>query len=284
MKKSTKISLIVAVVLILVGAIFSVTAMAMVSFDWTAFNTEHFRETGFTITEDFENIEIKAVDLDVWLTESPNDDCYITTIDSKHIVTEVEVVDNTLKINRVDRRSWHEYVTFGFYEEEINLLICLPKAKYTTLNLMTSGGNVDIPKAFEFENATINTVSGNVDVNELKAERLNIVTVSGNIDLDNGIATKLKIGATSGNIELENTVATETIKIDTTSGDVSFECIDAADYEMHTASGNIEGSIVTPKQFYTSTSSGFIAVPESEDPTGDFVISTTSGDCKITLK
>ena len=114
-------------------------------------------------------------------------------------------------------------------------------------------------------------------------DSLTVGTISGGLHLSRVTCGSLAMETTSGSIDLTDTAVTTPIQAKTTSGDIRFTRADAATLELKTTSGSVSGSLLTPKIFYTDTTSGSVDVPKSTEG-GLCEIQTTSGSIRITIE
>ena len=78
-------------------------------------------------------------------------------------------------------------------------------------------------------------------------------------------------GGSTGDITLENVIASGLISIRRSTGDVKFDHCDAAELSVQTDTGDVTGTLLSEKIFFTESDTGRIEVPET----------TSGGKCKI---
>lgn len=106
---------------------------------------------------------------------------------------------------------------------------------------------------------------------------------TGDIAMNRVTCDSLNTQTTTGRIELTDTVAAGQVTAKTGTGDISLTRADAATLSLKTTSGSVQGSLRTPKVFYTDTTSGSVDVPKSTEG-GLCEIKTTSGSVRITIE
>ncbi len=319
MKKATKIWLIVAVCLVIIGLIIFSAVMTKYNWDFTKLSTEKYEINIHEITEDFNNISINTDTVDITFALSDDGKCKIECFESqksKHLVT---ANDNTLTIKTADKKHWYDYIGINFYSPKIT--IYLPKAEYVTLAIKQDTGDILLPKDFKLESADITsstgdvkfftsalkqvkikTSTGNISVKDSSTKALNLTASTGDITVSNVICkgdtniklstgktdltdikcNNLKTHASTGNITLKNVISNEKFSIKTSTGDVKFESSDAKEIFIETDTGNVKGSLLTDKVFITSTNTGRVDVPKTVNG-GKCEITTDTGDIKITV-
>lgn len=320
MSKRTKIWLIVAACLVLLGGVLFAVAMSFYHWDFTELSTEKYETNTFHISDEFEGISINTNTADI--SFAPSDDgnskvvCYETDKE-RHLVL---VKDNILTIQLNDEREWYEHI--GIYVGSPKITIYLPEAEYNSLDIKSSTGTVKMPQNFQFEKveialttgdvtfaastsdfAKIKTTTGDVKVENITVGMLDLsvstgsvvvcgVTCEGDVKINvttgkttlTDVACKnLMTKGTTGNFSLSNTVATEQFSIERSTGDVKFENSDATEIFIVTSTGDVKGSLRTDKVFITETDTGRVQVPKSVNG-GRCEITTDTGDIIIEIQ
>ena len=86
----------------------------------------------------------------------------------------------------------------------------------------------------------------------------------------------------SGKLTLEDVVAEKEIAGETVSGAIILSRCDAEKYDLESASGNIQGSVLRPMRFIADSASGRINVPNTDgEPCR---LTTASGNITITIE
>ena len=79
------------------------------------------------------------------------------------------------------------------------------------------------------------------------------------------------------------TVVKESIFIERSTGDITFDGCDADTIKVKTSTGDVSGTLLTEKIFFTETSTGDIHVPKSMTG-GACEITTDTGDIEISIR
>lgn len=151
-----------------------------------------------------------------------------------------------------------------------------------SLNVETTSGKITLSNVKSL-NANIHSTSGNVLGNNIQTNNIYIKTTSGNIKVDEMNANISNIKTTSGKINLNNINVVEYLEVNSTSGDIFLNSSDALSILIKTVSGDVEASLLTPKNFITKTTSGKMNVPSSDSTQGVCNVTTTSGDINISV-
>lgn len=302
MKTSKIVAIVIAIVLIVAGAILSCVALAMNDFDLREFSTMKYETKTYEVGDSFSDIKIIDAEYNIIIAKSNDGECKVVSRDSDKIKHTVEVEDDTLIITRTDERKWYEYIGIFIGEKDLSVKVYLPDDSYEKLNALNVSGSFKVEAGFEFaeaevqstsgeiifmssaETLSLKSTSGDVEAKNFKAQSLNAISVSGDIEIDNVNAESFSAKTTSGDIDLSSVVIDGDASINTTSGDFEFSRCDAANIKILTVSGDVRGSFLTDKYFTTSTVSGDLRHPKSVSDAGVCDIKTTSGDVKITVE
>ena len=103
---------------------------------------------------------------------------------------------------------------------------------------------------------------------------------SSDIDLNDVTCENLAYDGTTGDVQLTDVIVAEDINIDVTTGDVTFDEIDALNIYVHTSTGDIEGSVLTDKTFDADAVTGDVSVPRSSEG-GICELSAITGDIDV---
>ncbi len=260
MKKSIKIWLIIATVLVLIGIVISFISLGLLNFDFRKLDTHEYERNTYNINQSFENILIDSYESDIKFLPSKDETPRIECVEEDNLKYSVTVEENTLKISVSDNRKWTDYI--GISTWNTDMLIYLPHSSYKNLSIKTNTGDVEIPSYLEFENVKIKGTTADV---ELSAK----------------VANDIEITATTGEVTIENTKS-KNLKINVDTGDIELDNFDAENISITTTTGDIEGRLLSEKIFITETSTGDIDVPQSKKG-GICELKTTTGDIEIEI-
>lgn len=320
MSEKTKIWLIIAASLVVLGLIMFAVVMSAYNWDFTRLSTEKYKTNTYYITQAFNNIAMNTDTADILFAMSDDKTCKVVCHEQEKINYSVGVADGTLTINVVDNRAWYEYIGINFDKSKIT--VYLPEIEYNSLFIKESTGDIVIPKDFEFSDVDISLSTGDVKFLANTSELVKIKTSTGNICVENASAgaielsvstgevtvsgvdcegdVKIKVSTgrtnltdtkcknvissgSTGNINLKNVIASQQFLIKRSTGDVRFDGSDAAEILVQTDTGHVKGTLLTNKVFIAQTDTGSVNVPNTVDG-GKCEISTDTGDIKISIK
>lgn len=317
--KKTKVWLIAATSLILIGCILFAGVMTALKWDFGKLSTYEYETNTYEFYDDYDSISINVSVADIEFKVSENEDittvvCYEQT-KGNH---KVEVSEEKLIITHENSKKWYENIGIDFDTPKITLYI--PQNKRCELVIKGSTGDIKIPKNLEFwtiniesstgnvenyasaRNVDVKLSTGNITVKHTTTGFLNLYVTTGNITVSDtgdisGVTFRCSTGKTkvenvncetffsygsTGGLYIKNVIASERVFIERSTGDVKFDGCDAKKIHVSTHTGDVTGSLLTPKVFTTKTDTGTIDVPNST--TGDKCeISTTTGDINISV-
>ena len=319
MRKATKIWLITATVLALLGIGVFVSAAAAVGFDLTRFATQKYQTTTHTPNEDFSNISIKANTADISLVPSEDGVCRVSCYEWEKLKYSVAVRDDTLFIDMVDERAWYDHIGIGLGSPKIT--VYLPRSIYGALTVVGSTGDVTVPRELTFGGIDIFVSTGDVSCYASATDAVKITASTGDIRLGKVRAGTLALAVTTGDIiatgvvcaddalvevstgrvnltdmtcknltsrgdtgdiELKNVVAQEKFLVERSTGDVRLDGCDAVEIFIKTDTGDVSGTLLSEKVFAVETDTGEVQVPSTASG-GRCEIITDTGDIKICL-
>ena len=320
MRKGKKIALLTAGILIALGAILGVGATLVGDLTMESLSTQEVVTETITIDKDFRNISINDSFSDIHFLPSEDGTCKVVCTRLKQVTYTAEVEGDTLTILGQDGRKWYEMIEFRSSWVEPEVAIYLPETQYGDLTVTSGGGDLTVPSNFVFDtaflvsasgdvtfrgaaekNLTLQTASGDVWAEDVRADSLqattssgtialNAVTVaeslvldssSGDIDLTTVECGELNANSTSGSIESQDVLAQKIIQMGTSSGDIQLLNCDASALVLNSSSGDISGVLRTAKVYQADSSSGNVTVPRSATG-GPCEINTSSGDIHFT--
>ncbi len=321
MRKSIKILLFIASGLVGVGILFMCLSVALGGTDIIFKPKEKSKVTIMSATfDEVDGINIKDVSHDVQIIKSENDQVKVTYGVSENFNYDVKQIEGTLYVEYEDLRQWHDYL-FNFNINNADLVVEVPEATLNELNIKTTSGDIEVGGSVgvlyasatsgdvklnsdtDAESAQISTTSGKLTLSgnvkgEVKADNTSggiildnlncsnadLKTTSGKIKGNNLRLTSLTADTVSGGISLTDTICTEDMDLETTSGSIELENVDAENYSLSTTSGSVKAEILNPKLYNVKSTSGSQKIPEfDENAQGVLSAKTTSGSIKIEL-
>lgn len=317
MNTAVKIWLITAGALTLLGIIIVFIVFAVNGFD-LSFGKKTEMKT-YEISQDFENISVVNETDSVTFEVSENGKCYIQAQESEKMTHTANVEDKTLYFKTEDNRQWLDHLIF--FSPSKKVTIYLPKKDYSSLDILTSTGDINISNGLSFKNLDIQGSTSDITCNASIRENIAMSLSTGTVKLENtnsydcdiSLSTGdvlvsssqfkniLKIHTTTGDILLSDisckdlitdsstgsqlfkkVIASNIFNITATTGDISFDMSDAKEITVKTSTGSVTGTLLTEKIFFTQTSTGDVKVPKTVSG-GKCEITTNTGDIIIEI-
>ncbi len=278
MKKGTRIALIVAAVMIVLGfAISIVTHKAWeglfqsggpdaVSFGKVSYD----RQTGYTVCENgelsFAPEEISSMDLD-WIAGTLT----IETYDGDRIELREEC---SRSLSEAQRMRWK------LSDGRLSVHYCASGQANVPVKTLT----VQVPKGWVSTELQLGAASADLFLSGLNVSgKLSVGTASGGVRLYNCSCAALSVGTASGDVSIDRTSAGEAMEIGTASGLTVFDTISAGRFELDTASGGVRGSGLTAGVIDVDSGSGTV---ELKGLSGGCAVkvSTASGSVRLAFE
>ena len=301
MSTKSKIWLIVAISLMLVGGIIFVGTMAALNWNFLGLNTTQYETNKYNVSEEFSNISINTDTTDVVFLKSDDGNCKIECFERENENHTVTVLDGMLKIDINDTRKWYDHITFFGFDTP-QLKIYLPQNNYGALFINVSTGDIKIPDSFTFEGIDIKGSTGDVNckasvTNDLKinistgctkidnitADNINLMVSTGETYLTDVKCNSLVSSGDTGDIIFKNVDAGKEFNVTRSTGDIKFDQCDADELYIKTSTGDVEGKLCTSKIFICETNTGDIIVPPTTEG-GNCQVITDTGDIKMQVK
>ena len=317
MSKTTKLWLIGAAALVILGAIIFAGVMAQYDWDFTKLSTVTYVTNTYEVNDEFDKISINVETTEIEFVPTEDEDCSIVCFEAEKVKHSATVQNGTLIISTVDTRKWYDHICISFGSPKMT--IYLPQNEYASLFIETDTSDIDIPKDFAFDKIEIDgdtsevncfasvanvleieLSTGDINIDSITAGQVNLTTTTGeitvnsvtaknNIDIetDTGKVKLMNVSCSdfvaesdTGTITLKNVVATGSFFVESDTGDVRFEGSDAAEISVKTDTGDVTGTLLSEKVFITETSTGRINVPKTTSG-GKCEITTSTGDIEI---
>ena len=301
--KMTKKWLMIAAALLLVGLTLVLSVLAFYWGDWTAFNTVEPMEpvnqsiAGGEVTK----LQVELDSEDVRLVHTEGDSFHVQWYEGSSPRCQLELgEDGTLKIEQTSFSG--PLVQIDFSSVSRALLIEVPASFAGTTELTNAAGDIAIRDLDLPGDLHCNSTSGSVDLRDVRvAGDLEAETVSGEIQAlgasasgtmtmistagDQQItrlqAQNLYLHSASGQMALGQIQISDNLTIETTSGDITWQDLDAEQIQISTTSGEVEGVLSGRYQVAAESVYGEIDVTDAAMGSRLASIQTVSGDITI---
>lgn len=276
MAMKTKVWLILAVSLLLVGGILFTGVMMALGWDFSKLSTVEYETNKYTITKEFKNISIKTITADVEICPSQDGNTSVVCYEQEKLKHTVEVVDGTLYLNVIDTRDFFDSLVINFRQPIIK--VYLPEAEYGKLVIGNTTGDVDISDGFQFHSIDVSLTTGDIRCAASAVGTIKLKTTTGNIKMKNLKANIAELDLTTGDIYMLNVLLSWKLTVVGTTGDVRIEDCDAKDIFIKLTTGDVFGRFLTPKTIDASSKVGRMDLPKYVADVAPCKIQTTTGD------
>ena len=259
MKKRTVISLVVAMILILVGAVLLVLSASQTEQDaWMPQLTQR----QISVTENVDSVVIKTGDCNVTFVPFEGAiDPYLVLQEKEKISHNVKVQDGVLKIEMVDNRQWLDYI--GISWKSMEMTVYLPQKQYSAVQVTTNTGDIKMPEAFSANVLRLHTDTGDIRCDALAQELVNCKTDTGEIYVSKVAPAMLELQSDTGKVTAQD-VNCQLITCESDTGDVIISTLAVADYlQVFTNTGDVQIQKADANRINIETGTGNVHVPVS---------------------
>lgn len=292
--------IIVAIVLILTGAITFVTVMSIYNWDFKKLSTEKIISNSYEIKEEFASLKIEDLNSDIVIKPSADGRCTVAIKEHEKVKHVVKVENEVLKISTEDSRKWYEHM--GIYVEKLEISVYLPEKEYSALIINGSTIDVCIDTEFNFDKIDVTMSTGDIALKNFSADEITLTSKTGDIKVsdvvcsgnitanlttgevvfDKATCKSLYTNGNTGDLTLKNVIASEKFEIERTTGDVNMDKCDASEIAIRVSTGDVNGTLLSGKDFVVKSNTGDIDVPESAG--GKCSIKSKTGNIKIEIE
>mgnify|MGYP003293015396 CR=1 FL=1 len=299
MKKQTRGWLLAAGALVLMGLLLFAAVMTAYGWDFQRLSTVQYETNSHEIKEAFRGISIQADTADVLLLPSGDGKCRVVCVEEERAKHTVAVRDGKLLVELTEEKKWFHEIGINIGEPSIT--VYLPGDAYGALSIGVDTGDVTIPKDFRFESMEIlgstgdvkngasvsgamkiTTSTGDISVKNLSAASLSLSVSTGDIEVEAVRCDTFRSSGNTGKISMENVLVAGRLSVERSTGDVAFARCDALEIFVQTDTGDVEGSLLSDKQFLAESSTGKVRVPRS-GAGGLCEIRSSTGDIELEI-
>lgn len=320
MRKSTKIWLVVAIALILIGVMAIESVMTVLDWDIEKLSISKYATKEDTINEEYRGISIVTDTADVVIAPSKDGKTIVVCHEQENEAHTVAVKDGRLTIELTEHKQWYDHIGIDFGTPKVTVYI--PAGEHGALSVKLSTGDVTVSKDFEFEHVDIAASTGDVTSAASASGAVKIKTGTGDIRVQDASVASLELSVSTGrvmvsrvscegnvtltvstgkshlsdmtcqsftssgdtgDISMENVIAAGNVTIERTTGDVELERCDAAELWIKTSTGDVEGLLLSEKVFIVHTRTGDFDVPKTASG-GKCEVTTSTGDIEFEIQ
>lgn len=291
--KNNVIWLIVALILVVIGAIIFVAVMSANDWDFSRLGTSKLVDNEHLPEGEFESVEINTDTADVIFALAEDGVCRVVCREREVLYHSVTVLDGALKIEVVDQRQWYHHI--GMFGKD-SITVYLPSVEYESLKITVDTADISVPEGFKFGSVDITTDTGDVSCKADTDGDVKITTDTGDTEYTADVAGKLSIFASTGDISIDGVSCTSaSLSVSTggvnvtglnCSGDLSIEVSTGKSYINDVKCLNfistgstgdlVMNNVVASEKFNIERSTGDVDFDRCD--ANEIVIKTSTGD------
>ena len=281
MRRSEKIWLIAAALLIVIGVITLIGVFAACDWELGRLGTVPYETNTDEISEAFGGISVTTDTADVILAASDDGVCRVVCTEEANAKHSAAVLSGTLTVAVSDERNWYDHI--GILTGTPTITVYLPESEYASLNIKGSTCDVEIPAGFSFESIDISTRTGDIRVRDISADTAELYVSTGDVTVYGGKCVNFTSDGSTGDILLKDVTVSKRLFIVRSTGDVTLDGCDGGEISVETDTGDVSGILLSEKVFVTETSTGDVSVPNTSSG-GKCSIVTSTGDIGISIR
>lgn len=302
--------IIAAAILLGTGVLICGISFAVLGFDFRTLDTVEYVTNAYDVSDDFQNISIKADVENITFVPSDDGTCKVVCREEESDPHQVSVRGDTLTVEKKEKYRWQIFNNWVVTESP-EITVYLPNNVYKTLSIDADTSDVNIPKDFTFDSISvtldtgaasclasvngdifIETDTGHITISDVSAAGMRLASDTGRMDISNvEISGDMDIRESTGRVTMENVTcrnltsngdtgslimtnvtASGEFNLERDTGNIEFNGCDAETIYVKTDTGNVTGSLLSDKVFITQTDTGKMDVPKT----------ITGGRCEIT--
>lgn len=289
MKHATKIGLIAAAALVLLGGIVFAGVMAANHWDFAALGTPIANGTEtrtVDVGEGFENISVRSDTADISFLPSEDGSCKVVFCMPSDVQTAAAVRGGTLTVEvseeKVKIGKWYEHISL-FTVGSSGITVYLPQAEYAALVIEEHTGDIILPEAFTFESIDIKASTGDIDCRASASGQVRIRTGTGRIRAEGVSVGALDCTVTSGTAELRSVACAGDLGIAVSTGKAFLTDVSCRNLVSGGSTGNLTLENVTAAELISiERSTGDVNLTQCDAK--ELSIRTDTGDVTGSLR
>lgn len=240
-----RLPIIIAIILIVVGLLLSLSALLMVKFDVHLFSSVKYEEKTATVAETVRDIAIHADTYRVNILPAEDGSVQVVYHEPlpENMTVSVSVKDGKLSVGEEDTRKWYQKISiFNFARQQIT--VYLPAGTYGALDIALSTGDVVVEKDFGFASAVIAQSTGDLCFKASVTGEVDITGSTGERFLS-GSYGSLKLKGTTGDVRLSDLTVHGSVAIGRSTGDIIIKRSAAGEVSLQVSTGDIKADTLT---------------------------------------
>lgn len=277
--KKTAIALLIAFICVVLGAAICVGGLANLGFDFSRLDATRYESAEYVFEDTVDEIDLTLNTADAQIVPAKDGVCRVAILEYEDYPHTVTLEGGLLSIQGSERRrSW----SLGFRMQHPLVTVYLPEKSYHRLEAQTASDDLLVDGNFSFETAELEAVTGDVTWRHAGTEDLEIAIATGDVVVADCAPGALQIAAATGDVSISEVITPGDMRCHVSTGDIHLNRVDGKNIYLEGTTGDISGSILTPKAFHGEATTGSVSVPSTEAK-GVCRAKTTTGDIKLWL-
>ena len=280
MKKAIKVTLLIAVGMVVMGMGMVFVSLASTGFhpeEWL--NTREYVEKTYDISEEFTDMDLDIGTHGIIICKADDGDAHFVCYETDKEFFEVGVENGVLKIGQKSNYSWTDNIMV-INDPEPNKLY-LPKEEYDNLTVSVGSGDFEAKTGLKLDDIEVKVGSGDVEIENITMKNLYARSGSGKIAIAKSDAKSATLETASGSITVNGMEVKETVSAKCSSGSLYFDDITCNSVNIKSGSGSVTANnIKCEESFEGNISSGSFKMNEVVAD-GEFKARTGSGSIKF---
>ena len=286
MKRATKLWLLAAAALIVLGMLAFVCVMAFHHWDYTALGSpvvNSLETETVVIGEDFRSIDLRSETSDISFLPSEDGKCKVVFCEPDNVQTSAGVRNGTLFIEVTDKGgSWLDHFSL-FTAGSSSVTVYLPKAEYAALSIEEHTGEIALPGDFAFERIGITASTGDVTCRASASGAVQIGTDTGMIDVENISAGALELSVTTGRVEVRGVECAGDVRLSVSAGKSFLTDLTCRSLATTGSTGDLSmENVIAAELISVERSTGDVKLNGCD--AAELLIQTDTGDVSGTLR
>ncbi len=295
MNKNTKTALIVALSIFGAGVLIWLCVSLGVGFNYSKLSWNWGKRDEASATDDAsfvaehvdkdidekgQNIILNLSSADVTVSPSKDGKLHLSYDNTEN--SHFEYVEKSDEITLKQRQKSDTIIGFiGKGSERITVELSLPSGRKGELDINGASSDISLSDIDMKDEMKIYSVSGEIKITDCKAKALGTGATSGEIELRSITVSSIDAGTVSGDIHLSDIRGKIPLTLETVSGEVYAESVEAKDFSVQTVSGETTLRNVSGMKADFSSTSGGVGLNRANFR--EIKFSTISGDISGTV-
>ena len=184
MRTRTKVWLMIAVSLVLIGCVLFAGVMTTLNWDFMGLAIVKYETNTYEIKDALDGISMNTDTADITFVLSDDGNCRVECLEAANAKHSVTVEDGTLTVEMMDKSSVQGFIGYiGLNFGSPKITVYLPKTEYTNLIIHGDTGDVKISDDFMFQDVDISLSTGTAHFFASASEMIKVKTSTGDIKI-----------------------------------------------------------------------------------------------------